>query len=139
MLLRLIGASMRYEIIGHIDLREKIQIIKSVGFELQTSPRWFSKTEKLMNKIDLTLRPERNRMIHDMWIFHHDPKMPMVRFGTTPRLRRPQSRQRTQQRDNLPISDREIWHLTVEVDRAISEVVDLTMAFQRSASRKKSE
>ncbi|MGA7264382.1 MAG: hypothetical protein WA709_07980 [Stellaceae bacterium] len=121
LLLKLIGTKFVYEITGNMDFREKLAVIKSVGFEIMPSPEWFDELEQTTKEIDQKLRPERNRMIHDLWIFHFEKEKPMVRFGLTPKLRRPQSRRRVQTRDITDIARRNLG----------SRAQDLPMHFRR--------
>jgi hypothetical protein len=134
LMLKLIRTTFVYEITGNIDFREKLSIIKSIGFEIAPTSAWFEKLESTIIDIDQKLRPERNRMIHDLWIHHFDKTKPMVRFGLTPKLRRPQSRKRVQTRDILPISPEEIWRLVIKIYRGISEIRKLTTDFERASS-----
>jgi len=138
LLLALIGTKFVYEITGNIDFREKLSIIKSIAFETTPSEEWFGNLDKIIIEIDQNLRPERNRMIHDLWIHHYDKTQPMVRFGLTPKIRRPQARQRIQTRDILPISPEEIWALVLKIYHCISELRKLTTEFERAASSDKS-
>ena len=138
LLLRLIGTRFIYEITGNVDFREKLAIIKAIGFEVHPAPRWFARLEAAVNQIDGKLRPERNRMIHDLWVFPNAQHQPMIRFGLTPKLRRPQSRQREQTRDILPVSPEEIWELVKSVARAAEDLRRLTVELPRS-SREKSD
>lgn len=62
-----------YEVVGHIDFRDKIQIIKSSALRLYHPSTWFYEMERILNMIDGELRLERNRMIHDVWLRPEDP------------------------------------------------------------------
>src|SRR5260370_14990640 len=58
---------LHFEIVGHIDFRAKLQIIKSVAFVSMKNDKWFKDMEEIINIMDNDLRVARNRMIHDMW------------------------------------------------------------------------
>ena|ERR1051325_2273963 len=103
---------LHHEIVGHIDFREKLQILRSVAFRIKPTQKWFSDVDKLLNHIDNELRPERNRMIHDRWFYGHPIiAEPMVRRTASPRLRRPQSRQQVLEREAKRIAPEDIWRL----------------------------
>jgi hypothetical protein len=140
LLMQLIGKPPfpQHVIMGHLGLREKVQMMKSVGFHVQPSARWFSRLEKLINIINNRLRSERNRMIHDVWVFHHKPNMPMIRLGTRSKLKRPQARQRVVEVDVIPISAEEIWLLVTEINKTIASVRTLRIEFEQHASPDKS-
>ena len=50
-----------------IDFGKKLEVIKAIGFIRKPSTRWFAEWEGLINHIDNSLRPERNRYVHDLW------------------------------------------------------------------------
>src|ERR1700730_1928001 len=87
-----LDARIYYELIGHIDFRDELQILKSMTFSLTDDDKWFAELQEIINHIDITRARERSRLCQDPWILDSPPTR-MVRFGTTPRLRRPQSRQ----------------------------------------------
>jgi len=60
--------TLHYEVVGHIDFREKIQIIKSTAFTLYHPSKWFDDVETIINIIDNELRPERNRKGSSRWL-----------------------------------------------------------------------
>jgi hypothetical protein len=128
----------RYELVGHIDFREKIQIVKSVAFTLAPGTAWFDDIEKHLNFIDNELRPERNRMIHDLWWMQHKTHTSMVRFGSSPKLKRPQSRQKVLAHDMLPITAEEVWAFVARVVQAMDDFVDLIKKTPKRASRHRS-
>jgi hypothetical protein len=133
--------NMYYEIVGHIDFREKLQIIKSVAFAAThnvipaptENVEWFDRLEGIVNLIDNELRPNRNRMIHDMWIGKSGSDE-LVRFGFTPKLKIPQSRRRTLERDIVPISAAEIWTFCIRVRQAQNDLSELIGKIPRRAS-----
>jgi hypothetical protein len=135
--------ALRYELVGHVDFREKLQIIKSLAFAHAAHTVWFDALEKHINLIDNELRPERNRMIHDLWWLNTEAGEFMFRIGFAPKLKRPQARQRILERDLLPISAEEIWDFVMRVVHAFVDLQDLIKQTpkrgpaQRSRSRKR--
>jgi hypothetical protein len=62
---------------SNMDIRNKIQTVKALFFETKTSDAWFNKVAALLDEIDNTLRPERNRYVHSHW-FIPDGKLTRV-------------------------------------------------------------
>jgi hypothetical protein len=132
--------NLHYQIVGHIGFREKLQIIKSVAFTstdyVSPTPteniEWFDKLEDIINFIDNELRPNRNRMIHDMWI-GKSASDALIRFGFAPKLKRSQPRQRTLERDIVPVPAAEIWTFCIRVQRARKDLADLISKIPRRA------
>jgi hypothetical protein len=62
---------------SNMDIRNKIQTVKALFFETKTSEAWFEKIASLLDEIDNTLRPERNRYVHGHW-FIPDGKLTRV-------------------------------------------------------------
>jgi hypothetical protein len=128
---------LHYEVVGHIDFRGKIQITKSTTFTFYHPSKWFDDVERIINIIDNELRPERNRMMHDQWHRHGDPDSPLIRRSFTPRLRKPQARQRILHRDVIPISDGALWQFCLRVLSVSTDFGALMYRIPKRASRGK--
>jgi hypothetical protein len=119
-------------------LRDKLQIIKSTAFTLYHPSKWFDDLEVLVNTIDNELRPERNRMMHDVWE-RGDPDSALIMISATPKIRRIQSQQqRILYRDRLPISQHEIWNFCNRVLGVAMDFGSLIYRIPRHASQGKS-
>jgi hypothetical protein len=93
------GTKFIYEITGNIDFREKLFIVRAIRFEIATTSEWFDKFESVLTDIDQNIRPERNRMIHDLLITRpntptsncnggsHDPSLACRLAGGSPAAR----------------------------------------------------
>jgi len=68
LLIPLAGEDASRTVLGHIDFRRKIKIAASVGWHKKRSTSWFAELETVLNTIDNTHRPARNRYIHDLWV-----------------------------------------------------------------------
>ncbi len=79
-------------VLGHIDFRDKLAILRSLGFVKQPNDEWFAFLEKTVNQIDGVLRPFRNRIVHDAWSF--TPTGRAFRVEREPKLLRPQAHER---------------------------------------------
>ncbi len=55
-------------ITSNCDIRTKLRILMVAGYEHKLSDKWFKQFKELLDTIDNELRPERNRIIHDVWI-----------------------------------------------------------------------
>src|SRR5262249_30177026 len=53
---------------SEIDFRAKLAITKNLAYSKPLNPEWFEKVKALLDHIDNQLRPERNRMVHDLWL-----------------------------------------------------------------------
>ena len=63
-----IGGSQFSDVLSaNVDLRQKIQIVKGIGFLRKLSPEWFERLQGALDVIDNVHRPERNRYVHDDW------------------------------------------------------------------------
>jgi hypothetical protein len=54
-------------ITANTDARAKIEMVKAIAFIRKPSDDWFNALLGWLNRIDNTLRPKRNRYIHDQW------------------------------------------------------------------------
>jgi len=118
-------------VLGFIDFREKLEIIKAWGFVHRPNDRWHRRLEKVVNHIDNDLRPRRNRMIHHNWLpgtagAHtlQDPK---------PKLKRPQSFKRVLENESIQISPSDMLQLVQDIWEAISALLKVMREFPRSA------
>ncbi|MDO8378597.1 hypothetical protein [Phenylobacterium sp.] len=78
--------------LSNMDERAKIATVKALAHHVDEtrSPQFYERTAKLLDYVDNTLRPERNRWMHDHWEF--GDVISRVKLGA--QVRRPQSRQR---------------------------------------------
>lgn len=59
-------------IAGRVDIRDKIFLLKHIGFVRKPSDAWFSRLEMRLKEIDSAIRNDRNRYIHDLWMSSAD-------------------------------------------------------------------
>jgi len=55
-------------VISEIDFRAKLTIIKNLAHVRAHNRKWFKSVKVLLDHINNDLRPERNRMVHDLWL-----------------------------------------------------------------------
>ena len=55
-------------VVHNMDFREKIAATLALGFHKKPSDDWFSQLKSTLNEIDNTLRPTRNRWVHDHYL-----------------------------------------------------------------------
>lgn len=73
----------------NMDLRSRVSTVLAYASICDISNNYFSRVEKLMNKIINELQIERNRFLHDFWDM--DPGGPPSRVHFSSRVTRPQS------------------------------------------------
>src|SRR5260370_41471818 len=129
---------LHFEIVGHIDFRAKLQIIKSVAFVSMKNEKWFKDIEEIINIIDNDLRVARNRMIHDMWYLPFESIESAIRIGFTPKLKRQRSRERALEHEILSISPEEILAFSGRVIYTTRDLLKLVREIPKSASPLKS-
>lgn len=108
--------------LGHLDIKDHVNILKTLGFLKKPNDPWFAELEQFLNHVDNDLRAVRNRMIHDVW---GNDSVNVLRIDPAMKLRRPQSFQRELQRDAKAISASEIAVFTSDVFDARRQAVDL--------------
>jgi len=92
-------------IVGHIELKQRLQIIKHLAFILKPDEVWYEKVLAPINLIDTHLSEERNRMFHDFWTDSVDPEK-MTRIKLKPKIDKTNGVQRlVQERKDLHHSD----------------------------------
>jgi hypothetical protein len=52
---------------SNLDIRNKIQTLKALGFERKTNNEWFKELSEQLDYIDNVIRPERNKYVHSHW------------------------------------------------------------------------
>lgn len=79
--------------LSQMDVRQKIATSKVLAHHINTpdSPNFYDQTASLLNYLDNTVRPERNRYVHDYWSVEGE-EIIRAKFGA--KVHRPQSRQR---------------------------------------------
>lgn len=75
--------------LSNMDLRERIATAKAYASQAPTAnASFYNRTEKLLNRLDNELRPERNRFVHDLWMIDGET-VEQFKAGTV--VSRPQS------------------------------------------------
>ena len=105
----------------NIDFREKIQIVMGMAHYGKHSDEWFSTLQKTMNDIDNLIRPERNRMVHDHWIYENEQ---MRRKTLRPGFKKPQAFQLECSTDHVePIEVDDIWRLVEDIETSRGKLI----------------
>jgi hypothetical protein len=55
-------------VLGNSNIRDKIKMLKALGFIRKPADNWYHQLEQVLNHIDQQLRITRNQYIHDLWI-----------------------------------------------------------------------
>lgn len=76
---------------NRLDIRERIAVLKVMSHDVQmvSSLAFYESVSKLLNHIDGTLRPERNRFIHGYWLKLRSPDI--IRDYNALRVIKPQA------------------------------------------------
>lgn len=83
---------MAYSVARCIDIRDVYEASRIAIVEIWDDHRLRDEALSVITYINQTLRPARNRCVHDRWFFH--PSLMETRqYDHTPRVHRPQSRQ----------------------------------------------
>lgn len=77
-------------ILTGMGLREKIRAIRLLGFQKSPYDDWHKQLNKCATRINDTLRPKRNRYVHDYWLSGSDS---IIQLQHNTKLYCPQSRQ----------------------------------------------
>lgn len=98
---------------ANVDLREKLEIIKSAAFVRKPNDAWFKAVEELANKVDNSLRSERNRYVHDAWL---DKAGEIVRRTKQTTIKKPQAFKRELVTfTDTPVPVEKIWALCAAI------------------------
>lgn len=81
-----------YAIVRCLDMRDIYKASKVAIVFAWTDEKLRDEALDVITYIDETLRPARNRCVHDRWVTHHS-LMETRRYNHTPKIRKPQSRQ----------------------------------------------
>lgn len=112
------------------DMRQKIQMLRGLGFIKRTSDEWYEKLRNQLNILDDELRPERNRFIHDIWL----PILPLeasvdqfIRrtYKMTVRKKPPQAEMELTTRDEKLLSAEDAWAFHGRMATAMIRLVEL--------------
>jgi hypothetical protein len=111
-------------ILGHIDITEKIKIMRALGFLRKTTDAWYDRLDSALKNIDEDVRPKRNRFIHDTWLHKWSPqKTTVIRRQSGAKVTKPQSRQKTLSVFiETIVESSEIWDLAKTIQNVASEV-----------------
>jgi len=115
---------------AEIDLEAKVNVLKAVAFLRKPSDEWFGRLETVLNSVNNTLRPARNRYAHDLWaIYEEKDEVLKLRFKTA--LKQPQSRKPRELTtlEETKTEPREIWATADSIDRSASELYALKLEF----------
>lgn len=128
-------------LVANMDIREKVEVVRAVGFLQRPSKIWFEELKAALNKIDNVLRPERNRIIHDQWV--NDGTLIHRRTHKT-KIKRPQAFLETLSfHDDKPMPAKAVWKEAKNIEYAISSMRRvnhwLEMHSQHGSSPPKSE
>jgi len=114
-----------HAVLGHIALKERLQILRKYGFAVKHSEDWYVRLQKCLNHIENTLSPERNRMVHDLWGRNETGEM--LRIKTTPTIKQPNTKaERHLKGESLPITAEGISKWTWEVLATTAEVIHIS-------------
>ncbi len=117
-------------VFGLLDFRSKLQTLLPMGFARKPTAEWYASLEKLVNHIDNDLRPERNRMIHDMWSGPFDGSGKSLRMQMTARVVNEQSRTKVLKLAlTKTVTAEDIGRLYQKVIAATSSVNDLWQTY----------
>jgi hypothetical protein len=110
-------------IVTHIDMREKIKILRALGFIRKPSVEWFSDLKTTLDIIDDDLRNRRNRVTHDIWTGTHDTILRRTRHA---KVIRPQARQQVLSTvQEVSVKATEVWKLSNEIVLARMQIFSL--------------
>jgi hypothetical protein len=55
-------------VLGNSNIRDKVKMLKALGFMRKPNDKWYDDLEQRLNLIDNQFRITRNQYIHDLWI-----------------------------------------------------------------------
>lgn len=113
-------------ITSSIDFSKKLDVIKHIGFIRKPSTRWFAQWEGLINHIDNSLRPERNRHVHDLWRKEPERHTPS-RISSKVKLVTPKARAERilQTSETTEVDIKEVRNLAAAIQDAAASMVRL--------------
>jgi hypothetical protein len=118
---------------GNSNMRDKIKMLKAVGFIRKPSDEWYAEFEGVLNQIDDDLRLTRNRYIHDLWVQEYpkdkySPEPTIVKRQRGARILKTQSRTRELSLfKDVPTKADEIWNFANTIRGAGSTIMILRM------------
>lgn len=113
-------------VIYNMNFREKLETNLTLGYQKRPNEQWHSDLSKIINEINHSLRPERNRMVHDTW-FGGSPDA--IRISSHAKLVNTQSRQKTLSFSKTEeISKSKVMVLVVKIMHACAEVSRISSA-----------
>jgi hypothetical protein len=123
----------------NMDLRAKTEIIKAVAYVKKPSDPWFKDVIGIIDDIDLRLRPERNRDIHDYWMYNHPEEGVTTRYTSRARLKTsPRGHHTLTTFQEKPIKPTEIWDLVHSIRYAAYRLGDLSADYLKATDNRKS-
>lgn len=129
-------------LIGSLDMRGKIQALKTIGFDQQPNEKWFGDLDTLIGTINNELRNERNRMVHDFWITYLDDagEEEINRVNLKASINRAQGSgdKSLQLSDTRPVSSEDVSTLCEKIIQANAQLNSLRYAYELSPWQGKS-
>jgi hypothetical protein len=122
-------------VLGNIDFRGKLEIIRAYGFAVRPNDKWYDTIEATINLIDNDLRPRRNAMIHHDW--RSGPAGMRLLVNPKPKVKRPQAFKRALEQESKSMSHGDVFQLAEEVIQAVTALLQSLHAFRRGASPSK--
>jgi hypothetical protein len=121
-------------ITNNADVRDKIQMLKAVGFLHKPSDEWFEALSDVLDRIDNEIRPQRNRFIHDEWVDTGGPE-PIRRTHKTA-LSKPQAYVRNiSHYSDTPVGLDDVWDVVRQIMVARMDLDRLLLEFEVFAGR----
>ncbi len=120
--------------LSQLDMRSKIQALRTLGFAKKISHDWFTELEDTINEIDNEIRTERNRLIHDFWTtipVKDAQEIHLLRIN--PKLEKPQSRTRALTLSDLkPVKSEDIANLCAKTINASVKISTIDYHYAES-------
>lgn len=123
-------------ILSALDLRAKMHAIPPIAFAKSPDRDWYEELQAELNEIDNDLRIERNRTIHDYWVWLPDH---VLRIQHVAKVSKQQREKVLSLANNKPISAGEIIALTLRIAKAGGKITELRERYvaQRASSPEK--
>jgi hypothetical protein len=105
----------------NIDMRSKIKILLGVGLMYKPSAEWFDELKDVCHLVENSLRPKRNRFVHDIWLSSQEPFLRRTRGTKLSKPRSDQPIQLTHYTDT-PTPVAEVWAFVQEIKDALERL-----------------
>jgi hypothetical protein len=120
---------------GNSNMRDKIKMLKAIGFIRKPSDEWYAEVEKVLDLIDNDFRTTRNRYIHDLWVQEYPkdkyaPEPTVIKRQRGARVVNTQSRtQELSLFKDAPTTADEIWSFANTIRRTGTTLMFLRMVY----------